>query len=157
MTLVFAATLVVLLVAVSAAGVPPDLRRLLVEGPIRWLDRLGPGRAVFYAILGAAGLALFVLFEIEGLRLFAFLAPELIVWFAIFDVALYADILILGVTVASASRLPAVARELPALVRRVGERLGRPRARRRAAGSRPPQSPGDRTQDPEPAAVVYLA
>jgi len=53
----------------------------------------------------AASLILFWLFETEDLRVFMLMAPDLLVWFTVFDVSLFVDVLI--VTTALTVRRPA--------------------------------------------------
>ena len=111
-------TLLVVLAMVAFPATPPGraLRALLVERPARFLDALTPGRIAFYGGLGLVGLGLFWLFETEGVRLFMFMAPDLLVWFTVFDVSVFMDVFILGVTLAATARVRAV---IPAIIGRV--------------------------------------
>ncbi|GAA0389237.1 hypothetical protein GCM10009093_14850 [Brevundimonas terrae] len=59
------------------------------------LNAITSGQVLFYAALALAGLGLVVLFEAEGLRVFAMVAPEAVMWFAAFDMAIMLDAMVL--------------------------------------------------------------
>lgn len=132
--------LVVMLAAILAAA--PDsvvgkaLRRGLVEAPARALNRLRSGRVVFLALLASAGVAMVLLFEAEGLRLYGFMLPELLIWFTVFDVGVFIEALLIAGSVLAVNA-PGTARAgVAALRRRVARMIARssaraPRARRR--------------------------
>lgn len=103
MTLI-ATLIIILLVVFPTTSVGKALRNLLVDGPARRLNRITAGRLAFYFGLGALGLILFGLFEAEGLRLFSLMAPELVVWFVMFDVSLFLDVFFLGIALAATDR-----------------------------------------------------
>lgn len=137
--------LVILAFAVMLAS--PDsapgraLKRGLVEIPARALNRLRRGKMVFFLLLAAAGLTLALLFKADGMRLFGLMLPDLMVWFAVFDVGVFIDALLIagavlganGLSVARA-RVSALSGEIVLFLRRRGARERRPRR----PGSRPP-------------------
>lgn len=146
--------LTVLLLAVTAlsrdSAVGRVLRRGLVEAPARALNRIRPGRVVFFALLAAFGIAMALLFQADGLRLFGFLLPDLMVWFAVFDVGVFIEALLIGGTVLAANGLGAARAGASALhrgiARLVTRRVARaPRTQR--ARSRPT---GKTVDDDEP-------
>ncbi len=109
--------IVVLLAAFPSSEWGRGLRRVLVEEPARRLNRMTAGRMAFYLGLGVVGLVMFGLFEVEGLRLFGFMAPEVIVWFGMFDVALFVDVFIIAASVMATARVRAVRTLMAARVR----------------------------------------
>lgn len=146
-----------LLVVFPNALVSRILHRLLVEAPARQLSQVTPGRITFWAGFGLVGLILFVLFEADGMRLFSFLAPDLIVWFGMFDVALFLDVFLIAAAMIATSRLRAIRDQTVQAVQRgwraIVRRVGRTRSRR----ARPvrPLKPG--REDPEPWLGVGVA
>lgn len=94
-----------LLVTFPVTAIGKQLRERLVEAPARWLGTLTPGRVAIYVALALSGLILFGLFEAEGLRLFAYMAPEAVVWFTLFDVALYVDVFLVGAALLASVRV----------------------------------------------------
>ncbi|WP_312066079.1 hypothetical protein [Brevundimonas sp.] len=145
---------VALLASFPTTRIGRGLHRLLVETPARRLNALSPGRVVFYAVLGAAGLILFGLFELEGLRVFSLFAPELILWFGMFDVALFLDVFILAAALAAGARFRAMSATLAQGVRQVVISLRqRPAARSRAPKARPVRADG--SADPDPGWAVF--
>ncbi len=135
--------LVTLALAVMLAS--PDsapgraLRRGLVETPARALNRLRRGKTVFFVLLAAAGLTLALLFRADGVRLFGLMLPDLMVWFAVFDVGVFIDALLIAGAVLGANglrvaraRVSALSGEILLFVRRRTTRqprLSRPRSR----------------------------
>ncbi|MDP1912554.1 hypothetical protein [Brevundimonas sp.] len=122
------------------------LRRGLVEAPAHALNRLGRGRIVFFTLLAAAGFTLALLFEAEGLRLFGLMLPDLLVWFAVFDVGVFIDALLIAGTILAASSLGEARARVAALPRMIAGRVTRyaARARRpRRSRARPGGVPGD--------------
>lgn len=134
--------IVVLLAAFPGSEWGRQLRRVLVEAPARRLNRMTAGQMAFYLALGLVGLVMFGLFEVEGLRLFGFMAPEVIVWFGMFDVALFVDVFIITASVLATARVRAVRTLMAARVRRVWDGvlawrgLARPGARGRSKAVR---------------------
>ena len=130
-----------MLLAFPGTDLGRGLNRLLVAAPARRLNRVSRGKAVFYGLLAALGLLLVLLFEVEGMRLFGFLLPDTLVWFAMFDVGVFVDaLLISGAILASnglrAARTQALAAP-PQIVAVVRRWAGRAR-RVLTASSRPP-------------------
>lgn len=122
------------------------LRRWLVEAPARGLHRFRPGRLVFYALLGLFGVALTVMFEAEGLRLFGLMLPDTLVWSAAFDVGVFVDALLITSAILASNGLRIVRGQMDGLRRWVvtarARRTGR--ARRPVRPKRPtPPSPDD--------------
>lgn len=146
-----------LLVVFPDAPLSRILHRLLVEFPARRMSQTTPGRVAFWAGLGLVGLILLVLFEADGVRLFSFLAPDLIVWFGMFDVALFLDVFLIAAAMIATTRLRAIRDQTVQAVQRgwstVVRRVGRTRSRR----ARPvrPSKPG--REDPEPWLGVGVA
>ncbi|HYD27637.1 hypothetical protein [Brevundimonas sp.] len=121
------------------------LRRLLVDLPAERLGGVTPGKAAFYCALGTAGAILFWLFESEGLRLFSLMAPDLIVWFTMFDVSVFLDVFLLTVAVAARARVRIVAVALVGQVQQVSSRIV---AKVAGRDRRPPRSRTTRTNSP---------
>jgi hypothetical protein len=147
---IIALLIVCLLVAFPTTLAGKALRELLVDNPARWLSRVTPGRFAFYFGLGAVGLILFWLFGAEGVRLFSLMAPDLIVWFTVFDVSVFLDVLLLSVALTANTRLRAVRADIVRrcdrvrvfFVTRVGARgraIKSPSIRREKADPDPPR------------------
>ena len=146
-------TLLVVLAMVAFPATPPGraLRALLVERPARFLDALTPGRIAFYGGLGLVGLGLFWLFETEGVRLFMFMAPDLLVWFTVFDVSVFMDVFILGVTLAATARVRGLVPAIIGRARRIAASVvKRASGRERKTRSRTTRS-GDGSDGADPA------
>jgi hypothetical protein len=153
--LIFVALVVLLLVAFPATAPGRVLRRLLVEAPARRLNGLTAGRVAFYGALALAGVGLFWLFEAEGIRLFSFIAPDLLVWFTMFDVSVFLDVFILAAVLAARVRIRAVATALARGLRRMPSRV-RTRARGRERADRARISRGGKpSEDPEPGSPAF--
>lgn len=153
--LIFVALVVLLLVAFPTTTPGRALRRLLIEAPARRLNGLTAGRVAFYGALALAGAGLFWLFEAEGIRLFSFIAPDLLVWFTMFDVSVFLDVFILAAVLAARVRIRVVATALARGLRGMPSRMiGRARGRERVdrAGIMRHGKPSD---DPEPAAPDF--
>ena len=158
-TILFAALLLI-----GAMVLYPDtpagrvLRRWLVEAPANALSSLRPRRLVGPAVLVVIGAVLFLLFEAEGLRLFAMLLPEAVGWLALFDAALALDAAAL-LLLAGGSRVKPVLARLNALARKVltlPPAVARRAARAiRTAAARRPKTP--RRDDPEPTVWNWTA
>jgi hypothetical protein len=144
---------VCLLVAFPRTLIGKALREILVDKPARWLSRITPGRITFYACLGVVGLVFFWLFEAEGVRLFSLMAPDLIVWFTVFDVSVFLDVFLLGLALTAHTRLRAVREDIERrfdqvrvfIIARVGPRdraIKSPRIQRKKADRDPPQPSG---------------
>lgn len=154
--LVFITVTMLLLAAVPTTGIGRALHRLLVETPARRLNATSPGRVVFYAALGAAGLVLFGLFEAEGLRLFSLFTPELILWFGMFDVALFLDVFILAAALGATARFRAMRAALVQGVLQVSVSLRmRPASKPRAPKARPVRADKTGSAEPDPNRAVF--
>jgi hypothetical protein len=122
------------------------LRRALVEAPARALNRLRRGQVIFFALLALSGLGLAWLFEADGLRLFGFMLPDLMVWFAVFDVAVFIDALLIAGAILAANGVSGVRARLailPGVVAGVVARRTRRARSPRRARSRPPGGSAD--------------
>lgn len=137
--LVLAALLLLLYAAPEVGGVRL-LHRLLVVGPARFLSRLSPAKILFVLALCLAAWILIGLFAGEGVKLFTMMAPDTILWFAMFDVATMVDALLFGLIVSSSVRLSAVMKRVQTVfapVRDLIVSLARPAARDRTRKTRP--------------------
>ncbi|MFN3667886.1 MAG: hypothetical protein ACK4VY_01105 [Brevundimonas sp.] len=140
---------VIALVAVPTTPIGKALRKTLVEAPARRLNRITAGEGVFYLIMGILAATLFLLFGAEGAHLFVVAAPELFVWFMMFDVAAFIDLAIISLTFAvtrphSLLRTQIVAnfQALCLLMRLPRSAIRRaPKVRRRTKGGSNPQDP----------------
>ncbi|TAJ66849.1 hypothetical protein [Brevundimonas sp.] len=122
------------------------LRRGLVETPARALNRLGRGKVVFFALLAAAGLMLALLFKADGLHLFGLMLPDLMVWFAVFDVGVFIDALLIAGAILAANGLGEARARVAAAPRMIARMIARrqPRARLpRRARPRPTDAAAD--------------
>jgi hypothetical protein len=140
-----------LLVAFPDTLIARALHRLLVETLARLLSKSTPGRLTCWLGLGSVCLILFGLFEADGVRLFTFLAPDLILWFGMFDVALFLDVFLVATAMIAstwfrAAREQAIAR-FQGICSGVVRRMVRSRSRH-AQPSRPKNADRD---DPDPA------
>ena len=126
----------------------------LVMRWVRALNGLSAGQTIFYGLLMVAGLVMFGLFEAEGLRLFSIMAPELVIWFTLFDVALFADVMIVAVTLAASVKAGRIRDGVRAIPSRLWMRLG---CSRRARGRSLPRPRRNKTSDPEPWSGVLAA
>ena len=138
--LIIAIFVLLLLVAFPTTTFGRTLRAFLVEAPPRRLNSITTGQIAFYCALGIAGFVLFALFETEGVRLFTLMAPDLIVWFTVFDVSLFLDVIILGITLTATTRFrPVVERVVhwahQVRSRVVGTSFGYERGKRRTPRS----------------------
>ena len=151
LALIFAVLLT--MVVFPMAPTSTFLSRLLVDPCVRRLNRVRPGHTAFTLALIGMGAVLFLLFEAEGLRLFSMMAPEIVVWFSLFDVAVLFDIFVVAGALAATTRLRAARDQALVMLTRVTAgpiafaRAARQRARRlrQAASSKP-----RRTDDPDP-------
>lgn len=149
------------LVLIGVMGAWPEtrlarsLRRWLIDTPARALSRFSHRRLIGPALLAGVGAVLFLLFEAEGLRLFALAAPELVGWAVMFDLTVALDVVAAGLTLVAAARLKPVMMQ----ARRVASRLAAlPRRAARGLRTRMIRRPGPRrSDDPEPVAAYALA
>lgn len=135
------------------------LRRWLVEAPARALARISPRQLIGPAMLAVAGGVLFVLFEAEGLRLFAMAAPELLGWAVMFDITVTLDLVAASLTVAGVARLrPLIARLGIVAASATAVARALPRRAARALRTRTIRRPGPASKDDaEPLAGYALA
>ncbi|WP_396594571.1 hypothetical protein [Brevundimonas sp. R86498] len=142
-----AAVLAVLLVFPDT-GIGRALHRWLVIAPAQALDRVPTGEITFYALLIAGGLILTLLFEAEGLRLFGLLLPDTLVWFALFDVSVFVDALLITGAILASNGLRVLRAQVAvarARVARLTTRIsGRARRVRRPARPGRPSNDDDR-------------
>ena len=133
------------------------LHRFLVEPLARRMSRVRLGHVLFAAVLTVIGAALFLLFEGEGLRLFGMMAPDVVGWFAMFDVALFVDVFAMALAIAATTRLKAVRDQIIARVRIVPShiRLALKGGRQRARRDKSTSSRTKRSDDPDPLGAGY--
>lgn len=151
------ALIVALLAAVPTTGIGRRLHRALVEQTALRLNRITPGQTLFYAAMALTGLVLFGLFEVEGLRLFSLLTPELILWFGMFDVALFLDVAMIAAALGATSRIRTARAALVRTFRQVWTLViahSTPRAR--APRPQRPARPDKPSSDPDPAGLVFV-
>ena len=122
------------------------LNRWLIENPARWLNRTAIWRIAFYSALIAAGIAMTLLFETEGLMVYAMMAPEIAAWAILFDVGIMIDALLITAAVLATNGLKVARMQGRALVDRVATGV-RTRFTARTRKVRPPASQGPRTSD----------
>lgn len=152
--------LVLLVLALLAAFPTTDigrrLRSALVEQPARRLNRIKPGQTLFYAAMALTGLALFGLLEVEGLRVFSMMAPELILWFGMFDVALFLDVAMIAAALGATSRIRMARTALARAFRLIWTpAVSRPTPRARATGRPHPARQDKPSTDPDPAGLAF--
>jgi len=133
------AAIVAVLLVFPDTGIGRGLNRWLVEAPARTLNRVPRGKAIFYALLAGLGFVLVLLFEAEGMRLFGFLLPDTLVWFAMFDVGVFVDALLITGAILATNGLRAIRAQATALPRALLTMV-----RRRAARARRVLTPSKR-------------
>lgn len=143
--LALAALTLLLYAAPDVAGLKA-LHRILVVQPARYLSRLGPAKILFLLSLGVIAWALIGLFAGEGVKLFTMMAPDTILWFAMFDVATIMDALIFGLVVSSSVRLSAALKRAQAILAPAREMIAR--LIRRAGRARTPTTAPPRLRKP---------
>jgi hypothetical protein len=151
--LLFTALVIAVLSPDSPAG--KMLRNLLIDLPTRLLAKLTPVRILFGVLVIAAIAGLLALAKSNGLMLVAQGVPELIGWFAAFDVATYVDVIGLVLLIAATVKLRAAFRASCAVAARSWRGLMRganrlhfighraKARRRRPRKTSPPPSDGD--------------
>lgn len=115
------ATLMALAVLVlfPETGAARFLKVWLIEAPARWLNRTALWRILFFGGLIAAGIAMTMLFEAEGLIVYGFMAPEIALWAMMFDVGLVIDAILITTAVLATNGLKVAKMQ----VRSLGGRL----------------------------------
>ena len=96
-----------------------SLNRWLVEAPARWLNRTALWRIAFYGGLIAAGIAMTLLFEAEGMMVYGMMAPEIAAWAVMFDVGVIIDALLITAAVLATNGLKVARAQVEALTQRV--------------------------------------
>jgi len=127
-------------------GVARSLNRWLIEAPARWLNRTAIWRIAFYSALIAAGIAMTVLFETEGLMVYGMMAPEIAAWAVMFDVGVMIDALLITAAILATNGLKVARMQGRALIERAVTGV-RTRWASRARKVRPPASRGPRKSD----------
>lgn len=102
------AAIVAVLLGFPQTQIGRGLRRWLIEAPAARLNRIRRGKAVFYGLLAILGLVLLLLFETAGVRLFGFMLPDTLVWFAMFDVGVFVDALLITAAILATNGLRAI-------------------------------------------------
>ena len=139
---------VAVLVAFPDTEIGLGLNRWLVEAPARALNRVRPGKAAFYAFLAAFGFTLVLLFEADGLRLFGFMLPDTPVWFAVFDVGVFVDALLITGAILATNGQRAVRAHAAAVPEQISANMRRGAARARRV-LKPPSRPTGKISDDE--------
>ena len=127
----------------SGSATGRALRHALIEAPARALNRLSRGRVVFFALLAVIGTALALLVGIDGLHLFGLALPDLLVWFAVFDVGVFIDAILIAETILAARGPGAAKTWLAAMPTRIAARVARFSTRARRPRRRPSDPKGD--------------
>jgi hypothetical protein len=151
------ATIVAVLVVFPDTGIGRGLNRWLVDRPARALNRIRLGKIAFYALMALMGTALVLLFEAEGLRLFGMMAPDTLVWFAMFDVGVFVDALLITGAILASNGLRAARAWISAVPRQVVAVAARLSARARRPRRRPSRSTGKTSNDEGPGWTVQPA
>lgn len=147
-----------LLVLFPETPIARNLHRLLVQQPARRLAKLTPGRMAFWLALGLMGLVLFVLFEADGVRLFTFMAPDIVMWFTMFEVALFLDVFLIAAAMVATTRVRVVRDQVVQAVRRALRSISAGhRGRDRSPRSRPERPSKPPCDDPDPWASLSYA
>ena len=152
--LIIAMLVVLLLVAFPTTTLGQTLRGVLVDFSARELNSISLGQTAFFCALGIAGFILVLLFETEGVKLFSFMAPDLIVWFTAFDVSLFLDAIILGLALSTASHFRPVIAPVVRCVRQVCSRVVVKALCHERAKARTPRS-GVASDDPDPTGFQF--
>lgn len=143
-----AMTIMVAAIAILLPETPvvKSINRWLVEAPARWLNRATVWKIAFWSGLLAAGLLMTLLFEAEGLMVYGMMAPEVMVWAAMFDVGVMIDALLITAAVLATNGLKVARTQAAALTGRavaaVRRMVGRAR-RTPAVRPRPIRKPAD--------------
>lgn len=156
MGLGLAIAMIAVILVLPDSGTGRGLRRILVEAPARHLNRLRSGQVAFYAGLGLLGLVMVMAFEAEGLRVFGLILPETLVWFAMFDVAVFIDALLITGAVLATNGLRVVRDRVQTVLGRAPILIRRTAARARRV-LRPASRPKGRTDDDGPAGLAQPA
>lgn len=150
------AGMVAVLLAFPDTGIGRALRRWLVVTPARALNRISSGKIAFYGLLAVGGLILTLLFEADGLRLFGLMLPDTLVWFAMFDVGVFVDALLIAGAILASSGLTVVRAQVGVTQGRVANLMLRI-ARRARRAPRPVRPRRPAPDDERPAWSVQPA
>ncbi|MEG1452573.1 hypothetical protein [Brevundimonas sp.] len=120
------------------------------------LNAITRGQLIFYTALALAGLGLVVLFEAEGVRVFAMIAPEAVMWFAAFDMAIMLDAMVLLAGLGAMQKMRSAVEVLRQWSQRIVgvARRGGHQRRKRPARTSIFARRKDR-EDPEPQGLVF--
>lgn len=160
--MLIALVLTILVLLLYAAPEVPGLKtlhRLLVVRPARSLSQLSPAKILFVVALALTAALLIGLFEAEGAKFFTMMAPDTIMWFAMFDVATITDALIFALVVSSSAKLNAVLGRVQTIFRPMRDLILRQvrrgdRDRTGATRTTRPRKPS-RAYDPEGWGLAY--
>ncbi len=139
---------VIVMLAFPQTGMGRRLRRALVEWPADALNRLQRGKVAAYLLLAVIGVVLVALFETEGMRLFGFLLPDTLMWFAVFDVGVFVDALLITGAILATNGLRALQTQGAAVPRQISTIMRRCAARAHRT-VRPSSRPNRNTSDDE--------
>ena len=151
------AAIVMVMLAFPQSGIGRGLNRLLVEMPARALNRVQRGKAVAYLLLALVGFGLVLLFEAEGMRLFGFLLPDTLMWFAMFDVGVFVDALLITGAILATNGVRAARAQVSAAPRQVQTLLRRWTVRDRRASRPSSRRIAETSDDDRPAWAGQLA
>lgn len=131
-----------LLIAGRGTPIGGMLERAMIEMPARQIDQITRGHVLLALTLaGVIGLVFLVL-DVEGIRLMSMAAPEIASFLTMFEVSTWLDVAVATVMTASTLRLRATAAHLR---QRIGGTRARTPRRRRTRTAPPPSN------DDEPA------
>ena len=155
MFLITGLILVVLLIAATPQGRAAG--QVWVRDIAQRLNAITKGQVIFYTALALGGLGLVMLFEAEGLRVFAMVAPEAMMWFAAFDMAIMLDAMVLLAGLGAMQKLRSTMsglRQWQQWIIAVVRRGGAPRRKRATRMSRFARRK-DR-EEPDPRGLVFV-
>lgn len=122
-----------LLIAGRGTPIGRMLERGLVEMPARRIDRITRGHLLLGLMLtGVIGLV-FLILDVEGIRLMSMGAPEIATFLTTFEVSTWLDVAMTAVLTASTLRLRATAAHMRERIAAARPRTPRPRGRRTRA------------------------
>lgn len=125
-----------------------------IDKLIKSLSEISVGKTLFYLGLMTLVLSLSLLFGGDGTFFSALLAPELLAWFTLFDIAALIDVTVLVLAMSARSFVAQVRQTLGTTLPRLVHRLSTPRPRAPKTRTRKPAPP---SSDPEPPYAFPLA
>ncbi len=152
MLILWACAIMLVVVRYPDTPIGAALKRLLVDGPARALNRLTATRLAFLGLVGAASLLAIHFARADGVMLVAQGAPEAVGWFFAFDIGTYIDVIALAALAAASGGLRVIydrarpfidrawRRGLQALARWAPRLNGRQSSTRRPGARTPPSS-----------------